>query len=359
MAKLWQRQYNPDTRQSDLSEISLDNLRITAPTVVFFSGCTTINRNKRHIAGAIKRIEEMLGMEGRTEKPVNILSWSYKGLKDMFNVIAYHIRPQSFASKGARKAAAHILMPLLGADVSCDKKFRITGGTPLPAAQVKANLKNLTLFGYSSGSAFVQEVYNATLQGMTAIGYDEKTAKELLHDIVLISAGSISQPKKETDRFTTLYLAADNDHIIRGKDCLTFTKPLTKIFNFHAKKLKVKPLSETSLHVSAPVPADMHEWKREKSGNWVQEKIKTFYPRWMLLRSHHELPHYVTYEDKQNEFSKMAIYALTNALKRTGRPEQVIDLIKPVDPFPGASYPPNFQENRDNYVTRVAAAMHP
>ncbi|TVQ82658.1 MAG: hypothetical protein EA357_09460 [Micavibrio sp.] len=359
MAKLWQREYEKVTRESYLLEIEQESLRITAPTVVFFSGCTTINRHKRHIAGALKRIEEMLGLQGKTEKPVNIFAWSYRGLKDMFNVVAYHLRPNSFASKGARKAAAHILMPLLGENITHSRRYHITDGTPLPAEQVRKNLKNLTLFGYSSGSAFVQEVYNATLTGMKKIGYDEKEAKSLLQDVVLLSAGTISQPKRETGRFTTLYLTANNDHIIRGKDLLTFAKPLRKIFNRRAKKMKVKPLSPTSVQITAPVRHDMSEWKREKDGTWTQQKIKTFYPRWTMLRSHHELPHYVTYEDQQNEFSKMAIYALTNAVRRTGKPENVLDLLKPVDPLSGASYPPHFQENRRQYLQRLKAALAP
>ena len=357
MSKLWQRTANSDTNTQELSAVDLDTMRIQRPTVVFLSGFSTLDREKGYIAGAIKRIEEMLGFEGQQNKPVDIYAWSHKSFKNLFNMIGYNLRPKTFASKAAKTLATKVLMPLVSEGLTLDDKGNVTGGTPLPLETARKNLKNITLFGYSAGTVLAQETYNATLKFMQSAGYKEKDAKNLLHEVVLISAGNMSRPTKEKNRFTTLYLAATNDKLIRAKNRLTLS--LKEMFKHYSKKLRIKPLSQVSLHISAPVKGGMKEWKKTKEGNWLQKKIDLLYPSWFLRRSHHELPHYVTHEDRHNKFSKIAIYSLLNAVQREKRPENVTDLLEPATPFPNAVYAPSFMEDRNLYKLRIKAAIKP
>lgn len=357
MSKLWERKLNETTDEVELKEVALDKMQVKEPTVIFLSGFSTLDREKGYVAGAIKRIEEMLGFDTKDKKPVNIFAWSHKGFRNLFNMVGYHLRPKKFASKAAKTIAGKIMLPLVSKDITYDEKGQVTGGTPLPLDEAKANLKNVTLFGYSAGTVLAQETYNAALNFMTKAGYEEEQAKELLHEVVLISAGNMSRPGKEKNRFTTLYLAATNDKLIRAKNRLTAS--LKEMFRHYSKKLRIKSLSKVSLHISAPVRGGMREMKKDKEGNWFRKKIDLLYPNWLLRRSYHELPHYVTHEDRHNKFSKIAIYALTNSVQRKERPKNTEDLLQPAEPFPGAVYPPSFQEDRNLYQLRIKAAMKP
>jgi hypothetical protein len=217
---------------------------------------------------------------------------------------AYNLRPATRASQAAQELARGVIMPLVAKD------FRLNGdgamaGTPLPAEEAKKNLRNITLFGYSAGTIVAQECFNASMTMMQKIGYTADQARDVLHEVALVSAGNVSRPSKENDRFTTLYLVASNDKIIRAKNRIW--APL--------KTLNIKRLSATSAFISAAVTKKKFEWRNRDGKTW-QEKITPLIPSWTMIKSYHELPHYITHDEHLSQFAKIVQYGLTNAINR-------------------------------------------
>lgn len=309
MAKLWHRSRTADGI-SQLHEVDLAQLRISGPALISLTGFSTSDNEPGLIAGAIKRMEELLA--ARPEKPspapapVAIYAWSHSGLRNIFNLAAYNLCPQQHASKAAHKLAAGVILPLVTTEA----------GAPLPGEEAKRNLRNITFFGYSAGTILAQESFNAALLMMQKAGYKKDAARDILQEIVLVSAGNISRPSKENDRFTTLYLAASNDKIIRAKNRIW--RPLKTLFARYARDLTIKPLSKTSLFISAAVKREMWEWRTHEGETWRQ-KITPMLPSWTLIKTYHELPHYITHDENLSQFAKIAGYALVNATARTDR----------------------------------------
>lgn len=324
MAKLWHRTRGKDD-SSQLHEIDLNHVKIDSPTVIYLSGFLTTDKSAGSIAGGIKRVEELMEHRPEQDPPVKIMAWSHTNLLNIFNMAAYSTFPSRRASKPATNFAKGVMMPLVCDDIEIDRKGRLTG-KPIDKDEAKKRLRNVTLFSYSAGTIVGQEVFNATLKMMKKNGYAEKDAREILHEVVMVSAGNMSRPNKEKDRFTTLYFVASNDRVVRMKDRLW--QPLWAIFKRFAKKLVIKPLSRTSLFISAPVQKDMWETKKKRDGSTVKERIKQLYPKWTMRHSYHELPHYITADDRQNSFSRMVLYSLTNAVSRDDTPDP-LKLIEP------------------------------
>lgn len=333
MAKLWQRSRTAEG-VSQLSEIDLARLRITAPAVISLTGFSTSDNEPGLIAGAIKRIEELLGTQQKKEVPTEIYAWSHSGLRNIFNLAAYNLHPQHHASQAGYKLASGVIMPLV---------MTITGA-PLPVEEAKRNLRHITFFGYSAGTILAQECFNAAFEMMQKTGYQKKEAREILHEVVLVSAGNISRPSQEKNRFTTLYLVASNDKIIRAKNRIW--RPLRTLFARYARNLTIKPLSETSLFISATVKKDSWEWRTHEGKTWRQ-KIIPMIPSWTMIKSYHELPHYVTHDENLSQFAKIASYAITNAATRTGRMTP-LELIAPPSTVPAPE--------ADTYKARILRA---
>lgn len=349
MAKLWQRSRNADGK-SQLHEISLTEIKIDKPSVIFLSGYFTTDDQPGYIAGALKRMEEMMQNRPGTiptpaatpapttetpvalpaakddaapakdapeaprnaDQPIELYAWSHTSLANLFNMAAYNLRPSTRASQAAQELARGVIMPLVAKD------FRLNGdgdiaGTPLPAEEAKKNLRNITLFGYSAGTIVAQECFNASMKMMQKIGYTAEQARDVLHEVALVSAGNVSRPSKENDRFTTLYLVASNDKIIRAKNRIW--APLKTLFARFARNLNIKRLSATSAFISAAVTRKKFEWRNRDGKTW-QEKITPLIPSWTMIKSYHELPHYITHDEHLSQFAKIVQYGLTNAINR-------------------------------------------
>ena len=329
MSKLWYRTRSDEGR-SKLHEVDLSAFRVTEPTVIYLSGFLTTNKQPGFIAGALKRLEEMLDHRApENSRPARLYSWSHSSLGNLFNMVAYNGFPKRAYSKAGTVFAQGVLLPLVAKDATFDKKGRLTGATPLPEEEARKNLRNLTLLTYSAGTVTVQESFNAILKMMKKSGYAEAKARDILREVVLISTGNVSRPSKEGNRFTTLYLVASNDIVVRGKNILwaPLKTTLSNIFRRHSEKLRVERLSETSLFVSARLNKEEFEWRKRKDVTWL-DKINPLLPAWTMINSNHELPYYITHDDKISPFANIALYSLTNAVGRE-KTADISDIIAP------------------------------
>lgn len=355
MGKLWKRSQD-DGGKSRLDEIDLPNLRIEKPTLVYLSGFLTNNNRPGYVAGGIKKMQEMLKDRTDVTEQPEVYAWSHTSLRNLFNLAAYNMFPGRRASKAGYDLGAGVLMPLVAKDFTRDKKGKVAG-TPLPVEEAKKNLRNVTFFGYSAGSIVAQETFNATRKMMQKIGYKEKDARALLKEVALISVGTISRPSKETDRFSTVYLVASNDRINRFKNWIwgTLGTALRVIFGRYGldkknKDLSIRPLSDSSLFLTTSVRPTLYEWKYTDAGQKESKKwFDPLYPKWTLRRSYHELPHYLTTDDENNRFSRIALYAMINAVNRKDsiKPQQLI------------APPAGSKDDVGEYSKRIEQALKP
>lgn len=103
---------------------------------------------------------------------------------------------------------------------------------------------------------------------------------------------------------------------------------LKAVFAWFSKKLDIRPLSKQSLFVTAAVKRTMFETMQKQDGTVEKREIQKLYPKWLMRSSYHELPHYLTTDDTQSPFARIAFYALANAVVR----KEVVspfDLLKP------------------------------
>ncbi|HYD17202.1 MAG TPA: hypothetical protein VEF76_01825 [Patescibacteria group bacterium] len=356
MGKLWHRQAGDDGK-AQLQEIDLSTLKIDAPTVIYLSGFLTNNNQPGFISGGIKKTEELLAGAAAGK----VLAWSHTSLANLFNLAAYNILPSSRASQAGYDLAAAVLMPLVARDFTRDAKGGVSGA-PLPEAEARANLRNVTLFGYSGGSIVAQETFNATLKMMKKIGYEEKAARAVLKEVALISVGTISRPSKERDRFTTVYLVASNDRINRAKNWIwgTLGTTLRSLFRIardaNRKELTIRPLSDSSVFITTAVRPTLYEWEYGQNGEKLKKKwFQSLYPKWLGRRSYHELPHYVTTDENNNGFAKIVLHALTNAINRDAQVSPLALIAPPDDAAHHASY----RERIENAVRPMPAAFQP
>lgn len=329
MSKLWFRTRDADNK-SVLNEVDFKNFRITEPTVIYLSGFLTTNNQPGFIAGAIKRLEEML--THRTPDvatPAKIYAWSHSSLANLFNMAAYNGMPQSRSSKAGMIFARNVLLPLVADNIVDGKRGRVTA-TPIDIETARQNLRNVTLMTYSAGTVTVQESFNAARKLMTQIGMKDDLIRDLLGEIVVISTGNVSRATKEKNRFTTIYLVASNDIVVRAKNALW--APLrtlaSKLLLEHPSELRAEKVSPSSLLVTARIDNSDWEWRLGPEGKTWKAKINRLLPAWTFINSNHELPYYITHDEKLTPFANIALYGLTNAIGRT-RKLGVEDLIAP------------------------------
>lgn len=344
---LWKRDAQLDEAGRPLlQEVDTDTLNINRPTVIFLTGFLTLDKSKGSIAGAIKRLEDMLGQKpGTAEEGPQLYAWSHKGLGNLFNMLAYNFMPRSFASKRVTRFAKGVFKPLI---TDAD-------GAPIDLEQAKKNLRNVTLFGYSAGTIVAQEMHNAAFKLAKDCGYTTSETKELMHEVALISVGNMSRPTMERDRFTTLYLTGTNDLLssLRNNLWPSFREWLMKF----KKTLSIVQMSPTSAYVVAPIKPAMWEERELKDGTKVREKVEPLFPKWVPFRSYHELSHYTTHDDAQSEFSRIAVYALHNAVKRIST-ISALDLVEPVMPaFVPANDNTHPLTNTHDYSKRIHGAI--
>jgi len=355
--KLWQR-VPDESGQDKLQEVDLSQFKIERPTIVYLSGFLTNNDQPAYVSGSIKQLGKLLRSGPEDAIQPDIYSWSHKGLSNLFNLAAYDTFPGRRSSEAGYILSANIIMPLV-ADGFSHQPDGSVEGRPLPADEAKRRLRNLTFFGYSAGSIVAQETFNASLNMMKKIGYDEEDVRKLLKEVVLVAAGCISRPTKETDRFTTLTLIASNDRINRFKNWVWGTIGTLRNVIFtryardkHEKELSIRPLSDSYMFVSTAVRPSLHEYEYDEDGNRTKKPLAPLYPKWTLRRSYHELPHYVTTDLKNNGFANIILCALTNAVNRT----ETQDKVKLLDMPAGDFIDP---ETREAYETRIQEALKP
>lgn len=357
MGKLWNRTPGADGK-AQLNEVDLKAVAIDSPTIVYLSGFLTNNNQPGYVAGGIKKMEEMLGSRAEIEVQPKLFAWSHTSLKNLFNLAVYNMFPSSRSSDAGYDLGASLLMPLVAEGFTRDAKNNVTG-TPLPADVARKNLRNITLFGYSAGSIVAQETFNATLKMMKQVGYDDKEARKVLKEVVLVSVGTISRPSKETDRFSTVYLVASNDRINRAKNWIwgTLGTSLRALFKIgadkHKKPLTIRPLSDSSVFITTAVRPTLYEWQYDDKGEKAQKKwFAGLYPKWSGRRSYHELPHYLTTDDKNNGFAKVVLYSLINAVNRDAE-------IKPMDLIQPPARDTHAEEAQAAYRERIEQAIRP
>lgn len=329
MSKLWFRTRNSDG-QSQVNEVDFSTFRITEPTVIYLSGFLTTNNQPGFIAGAIKRLEEMLTHRSAEHaKPAKIYAWSHSSLANLFNIAAYNGMPNSRTSKAGAIFARNVLLPLVAGDIKDLKGGRLSA-TPLDMDTARQNLRNLTMMTYSAGTVTVQESFNAARKMMTQIGMKDDVIRDLLGEVVVISTGNVSRATKEKNRFTTLYLVASNDIIVRAKNALW--APLRTLFSKllmeHPDHLRAEKVSPTSMLITARIDNSDWEWRLGPEGKTWKAKINRLLPAWTFINSNHELPYYITHDEKLTPFANIALYSLTNAIGRT-RKLDVEELMAP------------------------------
>lgn len=308
MSFLWKRTRD-EAGKSVLHQIDLDTVQIKSPTLVYLSGFPATDNRPGFIAGSIKRMEELTKGHAESNPDLNIYAWSYSNLRNVFNVIAYNLRPATYASPDGRKIADKLILPLVSAN-----------GAPLTEEAASKNLRNLTFFGFSAGTGLAQQVYNAALQGMQKTGWKKERAQKMLNEIPLVCVGNVSRPTKEKGRFTTVYLVGNNDITTRLKNRVFRALNLRSIFERFSRRLKVRDLSPNSVMITAPTPRKLWEWNYLANGLKEKRPIKALFPQWLQIRSHHEFAHYVTRDDEHSQFSQIAMHALLNAVNRTAAP---------------------------------------
>lgn len=325
------------TRDAQVREVALTDVKITRPTMIYLSGFLTNDDRADYALGGIRRMSELVSNRPEIHQQPDMYAWTHTDLKNLFNLAVYNTRWATRSSSAGFKVGSAILMPLVAKDFSIDFETGSVTGTPLPVAEAKQNLKNLTLFGYSAGTVVAQETYNATRKMMNDIGFTDDTATDLLRDVVLLSTGAISRTSKERDRYTTVTLIASNDRINRAKNWIwgaigvarQYLRLQTYAWGSHFKDLTITPLSKSSLHISTSLRPSLYEWQYDKEGNRTGKRpVEPLYPKWSPRRSYHELPPYITTDDNNNKFSRIALYVLINAFNRAGRvtPQELIQV---------------------------------
>ncbi|MBI1216770.1 MAG: hypothetical protein GC185_13250 [Alphaproteobacteria bacterium] len=338
MAKLWKRSHHL-AKPHKIEEVDPHSLSITAPTVIFLSGIMTIDSRPDNMSESLSEIEALLKTHhARGVKP-ELYGLTHENLKNIFNIAAYNARPDRASSKAAKEMARAVLMPLV-----TDKQ-----GKPLPLADAQRNLRNLTLVGYSAGTVFAQEMYNAARDMMEQAGFAKADAKAALSEVVLISMAAVSRPLQEKERFTTLYLTATNDLAVRLKNRIW--TPLRNLFGKRTRSLLIEPVSKNSLLITAAIPQKkMWHFEQDDEGTLVKRFISPLLPDWMRISSNHEIPHYTTCDDGHNAFSKIVLHGLVNAINRTTR----TDVMRLLEPLPTLG-----PDQKNAYRSRIAKAIIP
>ncbi len=317
MSKLWYRTRD-EKGASQLHEVDFNDFRVDSPTVIYLSGFLTTNKQQGFIAGALKRLEEMLGHRAtEVAHDAKVYAWSHSNLGNLFNMVAYNGFPTRAASGAAYTFARHVILPLVAENLK-GQGGQIKG-QPLDIKTARQNLRNLTLMTYSAGTVTVQESFNAARKMMHKIGMEESVIRDLLGEIVVLSTGNVSRPSKEKNRFTTVYLVASNDIVVRMKNALwaPLRTLLSKLIADHPDALRAEKISPTSLLVTAKIGHANWEWRLGDGGKTFKSQIKRLLPVWTFINSNHELPYYITHDERLSPFANVALYGLTNAVGRT------------------------------------------
>lgn len=355
--KLWRR-VPDETGKARLTEIDPASVSIDRPTVVYVSGFLTTNKAYGFISGGIKKTQELLDNADLQDLNPDIITWSHSSLANVFNLGVYDTFPNTYSSSAGYKLAETFIMPLVAEDFKRNKDGSVEG-KPRDAEDAAKRLRNLTLFGYSAGSVVSQEMFNASLKMMKGVGYEEKDARKLLKEVVLMTAGTVSRCSKETDRFTTVTMVATNDRLNRLKNMMwgtvgTIRRAWTTKYSQdkHTKPLNIRPYSPSYVFLTAAARKHLYKSELEQDGQKQRIIPRPLYPAWSLRRSYHEIPHYVTRDPEHSDFANIALHTLANAVRRTETPDPLklirADLENPV-----------VSGDHESYNARLDSALQP
>ena len=341
MPKLWEKTGDAKNN-SDLVEVDPSKLIISRPTIIFFPGQMTTETREELVSKDLNEIRQLFS---DMAEPPQVYLWSYPDknvpqkkmslsslfrfavhdltlhllppppineLSALFRVAVYTASFQRSSFSVAKRQAKKLIMPLV----------TNAEGTPLPFDEAQKNLRNLTFMGYSIGGFAVQELYNASWELMRKAGYKRKDTRRLLQEIVLLNLGGFAEPRKEKNRYTSISLVHNDDRILRTRERLLH--PLRRIFSHFSRRLKIRQLSDSSILVSATATGKWQD-RRKQPQNDIIENVQL--PRWRRKAFNHFFADYVNTDDNSNQFSRIAQYALMNAVNRKTTPKPV-DLLK-------------------------------
>ena len=355
MNKLWKKTQQSEGGQA-LEQVVPGALTLDKPTVVFFSGLFTTGKGINLVKGAAGHIEEMLGGAGNNiSDHADIRVWQYKSKRsNLKNIFNYNCFPSRAFSRNATIFVGDFLLPLVAENGTYNVKKKSFQGQKKDFKDVEKAFNNLTFMAYSYGSVFSQEVYNGAKKMMKQVGFSKNQTRLLLSRIHLISMGAVSRPMKEKNRFTSITLVATNDRISNHKNKIWWS--VKEFFARAARKLTIRRLTKRNAYITAPVQKDLFTPHEDKEGQVVMRNIRKLFPAWWPRHSYHELQHYTTDRDFDNEFSKIARFALLNAMQRD-KPLTLEQMIAPANPIVGEGrYSP---DEKAVYETRISAAMQP
>lgn len=340
--KLWAK----DDNEIGMTEQPFENVVVNKPTLIFFSGFLSLHSETKSTSSRLKILDEIVsGSEyNLSGGDYQVFTGSYKNFSTFFNACAYNFSPKmGFASKTAHKFVADVITPLV-----TDSE-----GAPLPKEQAAQNLRLLTFGGYSIGTVVVQEIYNASRKALIKKGYSKKDTQDLLKEVVFLSMGTMSVPSREKNRFTTVYLVANNDRPATNKNAVfeplqAFITVLRKYFQKCA--LRISQLGENAVIATGKANRKFKQKFVDKDGQEKERPIKKLYPKWYPFDSGHELPHYLSDDDVQTVFSKIARNVLVNSYARNTC-LSVDDLL-----LPKAKEGQPLTEEQQKYATRIKHA---
>lgn len=338
MAKLWEK-LGSAKDNSDLAEVDMSHLKITSPTVIYLPGKDQADGSPTELSKGINFVNKLFS---DLPQPPKVYLYSHnrkysgqKGnLSSIFRIAAYSYLPH-FSTSPAKKLAKNVIMPLVTDD----------DGKPLPLDVAKQNLRNVTLLGYCLGSVAAQEVHNASMRMMKKAGFSKEDARAALREIVLVSFATFTRPDREDDRYTTVAFMHRDDLFINAKNVLVM--PVEKVIdtsaqlatlNLGSEKLNIKPLSDTSLVVTASAREALVKSLPLQKKKYIINNVRL--RRWNFLASNHAATDYISDADTSNQFSRMVEYALKNAVTRKDRARPIDLLNEPA----GAERTPGYDD---------------
>lgn len=130
--------------------------------------------------------------------------------------------PENYFDKSDMDFVKQSFLPFLGSDIKINGNNQITEGNFASSEEFKKNCENITILGYCAGSAHAHRWINA-FSSLASQIYDEKTTKEALSNICMVSYAFL--PIQKQPKYSGIYLMSnyENDNLRK--------EPFIKMFN--------------------------------------------------------------------------------------------------------------------------------
>lgn len=186
---------------------------VTKPCVFFFGGGAHLCKGDQSVPSQLKAMNEILAPT-TADSDYNFYTLTNKTTDDKTASLyaagvknqAYNDDPRAFSSEEAKSFVASYLMPLVKDVQKLPPEKR--------SAAVSSTAKNfsaVTFFGYSYGTAFIQEISNALNVALDGKGYSDKEIGSVMKSLAAVNIGATFKyiPKYLDIPQTTLILAND------------------------------------------------------------------------------------------------------------------------------------------------------